>query len=139
MSIYDKLVQKNIIKKERFRKGPTRVREKVQGWMWEAEYEVITTHDKKFVFYMWHHFHDDDSSSEWKPTIQEIKDLMFCKFVPCGTIGVSPSWHTVLADGVYYISKRGFFGYENIAYQEEVEKQIKNGEWKTNPDIEILL
>ena len=64
MSIYDKLVQKkNIIKEERFRKGPTRVTQKTRGWMWEAEYEVITTQDKKFVFNMWHHFHDDDGSN----------------------------------------------------------------------------
>ena len=139
MSIYNMLVQRNMIKEERFRKKPMRVRQKVQGWMWEAEYEVITKDDKMFVFHMWNHFFEDDGSKEWKPSIEDIRKNMFCQFVPCGKQRVSHSWHTILVDGVYYVSKRGFFGFENRTYQEEAIKQIKNGEWETNPDIEILL
>ena len=70
---------------------------------------------------------------------QEIKDLMFCKFVPCGNIGVSPSWHTVLADGFITYLNVDFSVLKIELIKEEVKKQIKNGEWKTNPDIEILL
>lgn len=139
MSIYNILVQRNLIKEERFREGPTRVREKARGWMWEAKYEVITKDDKMFVFYMWHHFFEDDGSNEWKPSIGEVRNKMYCQFVPCGDVRVSHSWHSSLVDGVYYTSKKGFFGYENRTYQDEVIKQIKNGEWETNPDIEILL
>ena len=139
MSIYNTLVQRNMIKEERFRKGPTRVREKARGWMWEAECEVITNDDKMFIFYMWHHFFEDDGSNEWKPSIGEVRNKMYCQFVPCGGVRVSHSWHSSLVDGVYYTSKKGFFGYENRTYQDEVIKQIKNGKWKTNPDIEMLL
>ena len=141
MSIYNILVQRNIIKEERFRKEPTKKKEKARGWMWEAEYEVITKDGKMFIFYMWHHFFEDDGSKEWKPSIGDIRTHMYCKFVPCGDGDkrVSHSWHSSLVNGVYYTSKKGFFGYKNRTYQEEVIKQIKNGEWKTNPDIELLL
>lgn len=139
MSIYNMLVQRNMIKNERFRKGPTRVKEKARGWMWEAEYEVITNEDKMFVFNMWHHFFEDDGSKKWKPSITDILKYMRCQFVPCGNTCVSHSWHSSLVDGVYYTSKKGFFDYKNRHYQEEVIKQIKNGEWETNPDIELLL
>lgn len=139
MSIYNMLVHKNMIKEERFRREPMRVKQKVKGWMWEAEYEVITKDDKMFVFHMWNHFFEDDGSAEWKPSIEDIRKYMFCKFVPCGKQRVSCCWHTILFDGVYYVSERGFFGYENPNYKEEAIKQIKNGEWETNPDIEILL
>jgi hypothetical protein len=135
------LVQRNMIKEGRFRRGPTRVREKARGWMWEAEYEVITKDGKMFIFYMWHHFVEDDGSEEWKPSIGQVIKYMYCQFVPCGDGDkhVSHSWHSSFVDGVYYTSKKGFFSYENRNYQEEVIKQIKNGEWEANPDIELLL
>ena len=139
MSIYDILVQRNKIKEERFIREPMRVKQKVQGWMWEAEYEVITKDDKTFVFYMWNHFYEDNGSIEWVPTIEDVRKYMYCQFVPCGKKQVECCWYTILINGVYYVSKRGFFGYENQNYKEEAIKQIKNGEWETNPDIEILL
>ena len=128
-----------MIKEEGFREGPTRVREKAEGWMWEAKYEVRTKDDKVFIFYMWNHFFEDDGSNEWEPSIEDIRKYMSCEFVPCGDTCVNHSWHSSLVDGVYYTSKKGFFGYENRTYQDEVIKQIKNGEWETNPDIEMLL
>jgi len=139
MSVYRKLVEKKLIKEERFRTKPTRVREKARGFMWEAEYEVITNDDKRFVFNMWNHFFEDDGSKDWNPSIEEVRKHMYCQFVPCGDTLVSYSWHSSLVNGVYYTSKKGFFGFENSTYQDEVIKQIKNGEWETNLDIEMLL
>jgi hypothetical protein len=139
ISIYEKLVQKNLIKEEKFRQEPNRVRAKAKGWMWEAKYEVTTKNDEKYIFKMWNHFFEDDGSLEWKPSIEDIRKHMYCQFVPRGKGLVSHSWNSVLVNNIYYTSKKGFFGYENRTYQKEMIEQIKNGTWKENPDIEMLL
>ena len=139
MSIYQKLVEKNLIREEKFRQKPVRVTQKTRGWMWKAEYEVITINGKKYNFSMWHHFSNDDGTIIWKPTINEIKHLMFCKDVFCGDNYFDATWHTISVKGSLNLSKRGFFNDFNKMYKKEVKKQIKNGEWKTNPDIELLL
>jgi len=138
-SIYEKLVQKKLIKEETFTQEPNRVKKKFSGWMWEAKYEVTTKDNKTYTFAMWHHFNKDDGSPEWKPSIEDIRKYMFCTSVPRGDGQVDHTWNSVLVDNTYYTSKWGFFGHKNRNYQKEVIEQIKNGTWKENPDIEILL
>ena len=104
--------------------------------MWEAEYKITSYNGSEFVFYMWNHFYNDDDSSEWSPSLGDIKKHMYCRFINYKGRFYDFTWHTILINGTYYISKNGFFN--NNQYKNEIIEQIKNGNWETNSDIEDI-
>jgi hypothetical protein len=136
MSIYSMLIDNNHITNEEFIRSPHRVRKKVSGWMWKAEYKVTSHNGIVFMFYMWNHFDNDNDSSEWTPSLEDIKKYMFCKSVNYKGHCYDFNWHTLFINGTYYISKKGFFN--NNKYKNEIIEEIKNGNWKENYDIEDI-
>tara|TARA_Y100000591_G_C21283303_1_gene428387 strand:+ start:23 stop:442 length:420 start_codon:yes stop_codon:yes gene_type:complete len=137
LSIYQKLADGELIKGWVFTKKPRRARQKSMGWMWEAEIKVEDKDGKIYIFDVWHHFFSDDGSQEWKPSNEVILRIMHCQYVFIGDKKCSKNGYTICVDNTYYTSKRGFFNHRNN--REEVIEQIRNGTWKENPDIELLV
>ena len=139
MSLYEYLVKNNLIESEKYTYGPTRVRQKTMGFMWEAKIEVHLKNKKRCRFYMWNHFYDDDGSVDWRPTDADVRKYMHCKFAPFDENKLFDAcWHMVLCDGKYYVSQKGWFGYENKNNFRKIIQSIKNGTWKEDPDIALI-
>jgi hypothetical protein len=124
-----------MIEKESYTYGPTRVRQKVRGFMWEAEKQILLKNGKVVQFNMWKHFFEDDGSDEWEPMEAEVRENLFCKFVPFGEQLLYAPGHLVLCDGKYYAINTGLFEYNN---RNEVVKQIKDESWIENKSIELI-
>ena len=136
MSIYSILIDNNHVKNEQFVIIPRRVRKKTSGWMWEAEYKITANNGNEFVFYMWRHFYNDNGTSEWTPSLEDIKRSMFCRSINYKGHFYDFNWHTIFINGTYYISKKGFF--TNNQYKNEIIEKIENGHWETDSDIEDI-
>ena len=139
-SLYQRFKEAQLIQSETVSQKPGRMRAKAMGWMWEAEMEVILTDGLRFIFYFWHHFHDDDGD-EWSPSEKQLDAAWSTKFVPKTQSPTSKLtdayWHTFYKDGHVYISKKGTFGGKRI--KEEIIQEITDGSWESDPDLWMLI
>lgn len=140
-SLYLRLKGKDLIQEEKMTMQPGRRREKVMGFMWEGEMELVTKDGLKFKFFFWHHFHDDDGES-WYPSQKELDEAWTTRFVPEERSPTAKlcdaSWHTIYHDDHIYVSKKGTFGFEGKK-KEDIVASIQNGSWELDPDLWMLI
>lgn len=149
--LYTLLRESNRIKEEKYTIKPTRCRQKATGFMWQAEIQVTTKDDLRFVFDFWVNCHEDNGK-DWFPNQDLLDSFWRVKFVPRERSKneklVDPAWHLVYVGNHIYVSKSGFFDTErfNMAKFESVntkrsniEKSITSGAWKQNDDIWMIV
>lgn len=138
--LYLRFKEADFIKDEKYTMNPSRSREKVMGFMWEGELEVTTKDNLHFVFFFWHHYHND-TGGDWYPS-KEMLDSIWCvKWIPQErsptTELVDANWHKIHIDDRIYISKKGFFGNDKRCNQ--IKQSIKDGTWEQDDDIWLLI
>mgnify|MGYP001191125017 CR=1 FL=1 len=141
-TFYQLLVDSGLFKNEEYTSGPYRSRGKAMGYMWSGKKTVYLTDGRTFKFEMWHNFHEDPGTNDWKPTKNELDDAFFLKFINIDGDLYDKSWHTIYHNDHYYGTKKGFFGLgmekERLVLAEQIEK-IKNGSWREDPDIYFVI
>ena len=139
-NLYTLLKENKYIKSEKYILEPHRVREKQNGYMWEADLEVKLNSDARILFFFFHHCYDDNGG-DWCPSEKELDSYWTPRFVPSENNSsarlVDAYWHLVHVDDHIYISKEGFF--TDFAYQNQLIDLIKNDQWKNNSDIWCLI
>jgi hypothetical protein len=154
--LYTLLRESNRIKEEKYKIKPTRCRQKATGWMWQAEIQVTTKDDLRFVFDFWVNCHEDDGK-DWFPNQELLDSFWRVKFVPqerpdsvrteSGKL-VDATWHLVYVGNHVYVSKSGFVDTERFdmakfesvnVKRSDIEKSITSGAWKQNEDIWMIV
>ena len=149
--LYILLKEADLIKEEKYINKPTRCREKMTGYMWSGEKEVITKNDLRFIFHVWVNCHDDDGK-DWYPSQELLDSYWRIKFVPQerskNEILADANWHLIYIGDHIYVSKTGFFDTESFDYanfksinkkRDRIEKSIRSETWEQNDDIWMII
>lgn len=132
----------NLLTVEAYTQKPSRNREKAMGYMWQGEMKVATTNNLQFVFFFWHHC-NNDTGGNWYPSQKELDSMWCLKFVPSERSPdaklVDACWHCIYVGDHIYVSKKGFFAFDQNNRKDQIITSIQDDTWYEDPDVWLLI
>jgi len=140
-NLYQTLKECHRIVYQTFIKPLTRSQPKNQGYMWTAEMIVVLKHELKIKFALWHHFNEDDGES-WTPSQELFEKFLEPTFIPVkrsrSSKLVDAYWNLISVDGHFYVHREGIMNTDEDD-REEIHDSIKDGSWKQDSDLWMLI
>ena len=136
-TLYARFKEAELIEKEVYTESPFRVQQKTMGYMWSGKKTLFLKDGREFRFSIWHHFMDDVGTILWKPSEKKMEKAFKPILITIDGCLYDVNWHTEYMDKHIYGTKKGKF--MNHKYSQIIKKKIKDGSWKEDSDIHIII